>query len=171
MVTFPGQFLLFLPLVQMSTTEPIMWFISPTLALPPAGPGTNPRMRILDLAVVICFFPGLFSLALSWVTKAQLDLETLSFFSGGRRRILWSHTPPHYFNHFLQASQVVHLQSEVKKPAKRCFNASSPVHCTCFLPLSYPFCYEWHSNQRSLRDDPCISDGIRPSLLQGFFLH
>ena len=79
MVTFPGQFLLFLPLVQMSTTEPIMWFISPTLALPPAGPGTNPRMRILDLAVVICFFPGLFSLALSWVTKAQLDLETLSF--------------------------------------------------------------------------------------------
>ena len=79
MVTFPGQFLLFVPLVQMSTTEPIMWFISPTLALPPAGPGTNPRMRILDLAVVICFFPGLFSLALSWVTKAQLDLETLSF--------------------------------------------------------------------------------------------
>ena len=78
MVTFPGQFLLFLPLVQMSTTEPIMWFISPTLALPPAGPGTNPRMRILDLAVVICLFPGLFSLALSWVTKAQLDLETLS---------------------------------------------------------------------------------------------
>ena len=79
MVTFPGQFLLFVPLVQMSTTEPIMWFISPTLALPPAGPGTNPRMRILDLAVVICFFPGLFSLALSWMTKAQLDLETLSF--------------------------------------------------------------------------------------------
>ena len=79
MVTFPGQFLLFVPLVQMSTTEPIMWFISPTLALPPAGPGTNPRMRILDLAVVICFFPGLFSLALSWVTKPQLDLETLSF--------------------------------------------------------------------------------------------
>ena len=79
MVTFPGQFLLFVPLVQMSTTEPIMWFISPTLALPPAGPGTNPRMRILDLAVVICLFPGLFSLALSWVTKAQLDLETLSF--------------------------------------------------------------------------------------------
>ena len=79
MVTFPGQFLLFVPLVQMSTTEPIMWFISPTLALPPAGPGTNPRMRILDLAVVICFFPGLLSLALSWVTKAQLDLETLSF--------------------------------------------------------------------------------------------
>ena len=79
MVTFPGQFLLFLPLVQMSTTEPIMWFISPTLALPPAGPGTNPRMRILDLAVVICLFPGLFSLALSWVTKAQLDFERLSF--------------------------------------------------------------------------------------------
>ena len=79
MVTFPGQFLLFVPLVQMSTTEPIMWFISPTLALPPAGPGTNPRMRILDLAVVICLFPGLFSLALSWVTKPQLDLETLSF--------------------------------------------------------------------------------------------
>ena len=79
MVTFPGQVLLFVPLVQMSTTEPIMWFISPTLALPPAGPGTNPRMRILDLAVVICFFPGLFSLALSWMTKAQLDLETLSF--------------------------------------------------------------------------------------------
>ena len=79
MVTFPGQFLLFVPLVQMSTTEPIMWFISPTLALPPAGPGTNPRMRIFDLAVVICLFPGLFSLALSWVTKAQLDLETLSF--------------------------------------------------------------------------------------------
>ena len=79
MVTFPGQVLLFLPLVQMSTTEPIMWFISPTLALPPTGPGTNPRMRILDLAVVICFFPWLFSLALGWVTKAQLDLETLSF--------------------------------------------------------------------------------------------
>ena len=79
MVTFPGQVLLFLPLVQMSTTEPIMWFISPTLALPPAGPGTNPRLRILDLAVVICFFPGLFSLALSRVTQAQLDLETLSF--------------------------------------------------------------------------------------------
>ena len=78
MVNFPGHVLLFAPLVQMSTTEPIMWFISPTLALPPAGPGTNPRMRILDLAVVICFFPGLFSLALSWVTKAQLDLETLS---------------------------------------------------------------------------------------------
>ena len=78
MVNFPGQVLLFLPLVQMSTMEPIMWFICPSLdAILGGDQGINPRLRILDLAVVICLLPLLFTFALSRITIGQW--ETLSY--------------------------------------------------------------------------------------------
>ena len=80
MVNYPGHMLLFVPLVQMSTTEPIMWFICPSLdAILGGDQGINPRLRILDLAVIICLLPLLFTFALSRITIGQWDSETLSY--------------------------------------------------------------------------------------------
>ena len=79
MVNFPGHVLFFVPLVQMSTTEPILWFICPSLDAILGDQGINPRLRILDLAVIICLLPLLFTFALSRITIGQWDSETLSY--------------------------------------------------------------------------------------------
>ena len=79
LVTFPGQLLLILPIVQMSTTEPIMWLISPMG--PTLGGTLGPlllflRKIFLTQALVFGLLPCLCSFAMTWMGFGRSELET-----------------------------------------------------------------------------------------------
>ena len=79
LVTFPGQLLLILPIMQMSTTEPIMWLISPLG--PTLGGPLGPLLLFLrkiffTQVLVFCLLPCLCSFAMTWMGFGQSELET-----------------------------------------------------------------------------------------------
>ena len=79
LVTFPGQLLLILPIVQMSTTEPIMWLISPlgpTLGGPLGPLLVFLRKIFFTQALVFGLLPCLCSFAMTWMGFGRSVLET-----------------------------------------------------------------------------------------------
>ena len=79
LVTFPGQLLLILPIVQMSTTEPIMWLISPlgpTLGGPLGPLLVFLRKIFFTQALVFGLLPCLCSFAMTWMGFGRSELET-----------------------------------------------------------------------------------------------
>ena len=79
LVTFPGQLLLILPIVQMSTTEPIMWLISPLG--PTLGGPLGPllvffRKIFFTQVLVFSLLPCLCSFAMTWMEFGRSELET-----------------------------------------------------------------------------------------------
>ena len=79
LVTFPGQLLLILPIVQMSTTEPIMWLISPlgpTLGGPLGPLLVFLRKIFFTQALVFGLLPCLCSFAMTWMEFGRSELET-----------------------------------------------------------------------------------------------
>ena len=79
LVTFPGQLLLILPIVQMSTTEPIMWLISPlgpTLGGPLGPLLVFLRKSFFTQVLVFCLLPCLCSFAMTWMGFGRSELET-----------------------------------------------------------------------------------------------